>query len=87
MQAERPFQFTLRQLLAATTYIALTLGLGKWTGSLVIVAQLLLVFIGWIMWRVSARSFRCDHHFADWYGRADLRRDRCCVLRPARVLD
>jgi hypothetical protein len=52
MKTEPPFQFTLRQLLAVTTYVAFTLGLGQWTGSLEVVVHLSLILVGWIMCRV-----------------------------------
>jgi hypothetical protein len=46
MQSEGVFQFTLRELLAVTAYIAFALGIGRWTASPTVAVQFLLFLIG-----------------------------------------
>jgi hypothetical protein len=53
VDAERPFQFTLRQLFAVTTFVAFTLGIGRWTGSAGIVVHGHFILVGWLLWRFA----------------------------------
>ena len=53
VQTESPFQFTFTDLLAVTAYVAFALGMGRWSGSPVIVTHLLILLLGWGMRRFA----------------------------------